>query len=231
MAEALTRQFSDRLGGVDSQLLAGQEMARARREQQGSAANNTRPGANATGFKDIPETGPAKNYVSGREKTNREKLAQQGRILKKVAEKKGAQVAAKEGSKWLLRTSWLSATTGIGVVILVAVANIIVFLRWVFGPESFPRLGEEWTPGQLKKLTGGAGEMASRGIGLVEVMGLIIIDAAVFALFATALALLVIIITFMSKSWLGQIWAMMEVVWNLGFEGLSVLVSFFSGTL
>lgn len=229
MAEAITRNFGDQIGGIDAQLLAAREMGKEKRAKQRGEESTPQPEANAVNVRDIPAE---KSYVSGRQKTRREKTrAERARQQLRLAGKQVVRHGTKEFAKSVLRKSWYGAFTGIGFIVLVLVANLIVFLRWVFGPDKFPRLGEEWDSLPLQQATGGAGSVASRGLGVVEVMGLLLIDAAVITLAVLLLTLLVIIITFLSKSWLGQIWALTRAVYYLGFDGLAALVSLFSGLL
>ncbi len=72
--------------------------------------------------------------------------------------------------------------------------NMHVFLRWIFGDKLFCKLGEEWVPKQVGSVLGEEGKMTGKGIGLIEVMGLVFLDLAVLIIILVQTA--IIILTF-----------------------------------
>lgn len=116
-------------------------------------------------------------------------------LMKKAAEEEKKKKASKLEEKmspikkWsasLMRSSWLNLLPTFGLSILGVAAN--VFLRTIFGPKYFCRLGDEWVQlgghGKVVEKLGGKMKM----VNLVETMG-----------FYLAIALLVLsIIAFLS---------------------------------
>lgn len=229
MAQAVTQQFSDRIGGIDSQLLAAREVEQAKRQKRQGEEEGT---ATTASFS-AAESGPVARYVSGSargaQKSVREQAQQRARILQKTAAKKGTAAAVNMGSRWALRASWLSATTVVGFVIGLFYINVHIFLRWVLGEEYFCKLGDEWGGAELKKMTGGAGAFASRGLGLVEVMGILIVDAIVISALLMLVTFIVLIVTLLGNGFVGAIWGAVKGIFTLGFYALSGLILLFGG--
>jgi hypothetical protein len=84
-----------------------------------------------------------------------------------------------------------------------------VFLRFVL-PDLFCKLGEEWVPKQAKALTGEAGGLAGKGIGILEIIALVIIDLILLIL----LLIILTIIVWISESLVLKILATGEKVWE-----------------
>lgn len=106
----------------------------------------------------------AKSQADKAKKTAANKLAQ------------GGEGAASQGMKFvtarMLRAAWLSEGTIVGFLIGLAYINLHVFMRLVFGPSMFCKLGEEWSLGR----TGSAGKTASAGAFWAETMQLLFFD-------------------------------------------------------
>lgn len=94
--------------------------------------------------------------------------------LKKVKEK--ASVFSHKVTGTGLRWAWESLIPSWGLTIIYI--NIHAFLRWVF-PSAFCKLGDEWVP---KKVVGenSAANIAGTAFGIVEIMGLLLIDVLLF---------------------------------------------------
>lgn len=95
---------------------------------------------------------------------------------KKIEEKVAApaRMATSRGLQWAW--SALIPSWGLSSIWI----NIHVFLKSVFGEKLFCKLGEEWLPKQATDAAGEAGKIATKSIGLIEVMVLIFIDLIIF---------------------------------------------------
>ncbi len=82
----------------------------------------------------------------------------------------------KASSARALRAAWLSEGTIVGFLFGLAYINLHVFLRLVFGPDMFCKLGEEWSLGKA----GSVGKTASIGAFWAEVLQLIFFDLLIF---------------------------------------------------
>lgn len=119
---------------------------------------------------------------------------------------------AKQGTSWLLKASWLNLIDSLGLTLIYI--NIHVFLHWVLGDKFFCKLGEEWAPKlaatggkEIAKSFGTAGKIA----GIIEIMGLLLLDLAVLLIIFMNLALIVIIVSFMG----GAGWEGAKLIWEL----------------
>lgn len=129
----------------------------------------------------------------------------------------------KMGTSHLLRWAWgvLIPSFGLSLIYI----NAHVFLRWIF-PENFCKLGDEWLP---KQVFGehSAKNIAGTGFGLVEVIGLLILDLLLLFVLLGGLAFIVMIVNFMGASW----WEKIEMTWgaffSLGWDGIQALVALF----
>ena len=154
--------------------------------------------------------------------------ARQALDLKEQAKKKLEEKAlapAKQGTNWLLKTAWLNLIDSFGLTLIYI--NLHVFLRWVLGDKLFCKLGEEWLPKQVTQAGGDAAETAGKGIGLVEIMALLILDLIVLAVILGALALIVMIVNFMGASWWNKLIDIWKVFMALGWDTISALSGLF----
>ncbi len=112
------------------------------------------------------------------------------RAKDKIEEKVG--VPARMGTNYALRWAWLTLIPSFGLSLLYI--NLHVFLKMVFGEKLFCKLGNEWIPKQVQAVGGEAGRAGGKTIGIVEVMGLLVLDLAAFLFIIAAIAILVLII-------------------------------------
>lgn len=119
---------------------------------------------------------------------------------------------AKQGTSWLLKASWLNLIDSFGLTLIYI--NLHVFGHWVLGDKFFCKLGEEWAPKlaatggkEIAKSFGTAGKIA----GIIEIMGLLLLDLAVLLIIFMNLALIVIIVSFMG----GAGWEGAKLIWEL----------------
>lgn len=156
--------------------------------------------------------------------------------LKEQAQKKieaTVTAPAKQGTSWLLKMSWLNLIDSFGLTLIYI--NIHVFLKWVLGEKLFCKLGEEWLPKQIKEAGGEAGNTAGRGIGLVEVMVLLVLDLIVLCAIGVVLALIVMIVDFMQAGFMEKakmavnfVIAMIGGLTNLSWAGIKALYDLFA---
>lgn len=91
------------------------------------------------------------------------------RVKQKAEEK--VMNPARTGTTWVLRAAWLNLINSFGLTLIYI--NIHVFLHWIF-PDIFCELGEEWVPKQVA--TKSTKNIGGTAFGIVEVMGLILLD-------------------------------------------------------
>ena len=143
------------------------------------------------------EKNSAKNNAPGDAVYNNQGSIRQ-RLLRKRNLRKAAQEAAREkaksavaspvkqGTGALLKFSWLNLVDSLGLTLIYI--NLHVFLRFIF-PSMFCKLGEEWLPKQAAVAIGGASQAAevSKNIGLIEVIGLLLLDLLVIIILILAI--------------------------------------------
>lgn len=105
----------------------------------------------------------------------------------KIEEK--VMAPAKQGTNWLLRWAWVTLIPSWGLTLIYI--NLHVFLKMVFGEKLFCKLGQEWIPKKIQAVGGEAGAMGGKAIGIVEIMGLLILDLVLFFVIIAILAILV----------------------------------------
>lgn len=96
---------------------------------------------------------------------------------------------AKQGTNSILRWAWTTLIPSWGLSLIYI--NLHVFLKMVFGEKLFCKLGDEWIPKQIQTAGGDAGKTAGRAFGIVEVMGLVLLDLIAFFIIFAVLAILV----------------------------------------
>lgn len=124
-------------------------------------------------------------------------MAEEGKKSKLGKVKEKASEAAHKVTGTGLRWAWESLIPSWGLTIIYI--NMHAFLRWVF-PSAFCKLGDEWVP---KQITGenSAANVAGTAFGIVEIMGLMLIDVLLFFII---LALVSVLLWF-TDSWAGKI--------------------------
>ncbi|MDD5290529.1 MAG: hypothetical protein PHZ04_00220 [Patescibacteria group bacterium] len=197
-------------GDLDSRLMAGQE------EENKEEKNKEKDGEKEGEAKKSPEgEEDQEGEESWGKRINRLKMqANLKRRAKEEIEKK-VMDPVKQGTNRLLKAAWGNLIDSFGLTLIYI--NMHVFLRWVF-PDLFCKLGEEWMP----KIV--AGESSAKNIGgtafgIVEVIGLLILDLIVLAIIATELALIVMIVDFRRGNLIEKAKDVLDVVGGL--TGLS----------
>ena len=142
---------------------------------------------------------------------------------KKIEEKVTAPV--RMGTNWLLKEAWWNLISSWGLTLIYI--NIHVFLRLVLGEKFFCKLGDEWIPKKIKAVGGDAGKMGCKAIGIIEVIGLLLLDAVVFFLILVILGLISMIMSWLGKGFWSFIWGIVKAIYNLGWDGVSALVYLF----
>ena len=122
----------------------------------------------------------SQNLKKGKQSTSKQskvKLAKEG-IKKKLNVLKLASAGA-------LRFAWTYIWFfGLTVIIL----DVIVFLQLIL-PSAFCKLGEEWTMGKQMPATGGGGSSLTKNLGLVEKIGLFLVNIIILLLILAILSI------------------------------------------
>lgn len=146
---------------------------------------------------------------------------------KKEESKTGFSIRA--GTDKALRWAWMTIIPSWGLSLIYI--NTHVFLRFIF-PDAFCKLGEEWIP---KKI--GTGEHSSKSVagtafGLAEIFGLLVMDLIFLSIIFGALAIISMIVGWMSKGLIDKVWSIAKTIWDMGWSGFSLafksLVDLFS---
>ncbi len=111
-------------------------------------------------------------------KTLRERVmaARQAMDIKQRAKEKIKEkvtMPVRMGTNHALRWAWLTLIPSWGLTLIYI--NMHIFLRWVF-PSAFCKLGEEWKPKIVGTGEHSAQSVAGTAFGIVEVMGLVLLD-------------------------------------------------------
>lgn len=125
---------------------------------------------------------------------------------------------AKMGTSSLLKWAWEALIPSFGLSLIWI--NIHVFLRLVLGEKLFCKLGEEWIPKQVSSVLGEEGKMAGKGIGLIEVIGLIFLDLVALFIILSALTFLVLLV----DAYMHPIETLWNIGWDLALEVIGALV-------
>lgn len=119
-------------------------------------------------------------------KLNAAKKEKAGGVKAKI--KGVAAMGIQAGTSSLLRMCWINLIPSWGLTIIYI--NMHVFLRWVV-PEAFCKLGGEW---RIKNVAShGAKNVGGSMFGIVEIIGILLIDGILAFLFFTAVSMLVIV--------------------------------------
>ncbi len=145
-----------------------------------------------------------------------EKLKSWGRSLNKFGKddvKKqaiaGLMAPAQMGTSAALKWAWgiLIPSWGISLIYI----NIHVFLRFVLGEQLFCKLGHEWIPKKAAgAVAGEAGENVGKMIGIVEVMGVLLLDLTVLVIILNFLGVSYFIIDFYSSNIIEQVYKIIK---------------------
>ncbi len=214
-------QLANITDDLDTRLLASQlreekNKERERRGKEGEKGEETEKGEKGGEAK---EGGGLRDRVSQlKEKANLKKRAK-----KKIEEKITAP--AKQGTNRLLCLAWENLIDSFGATLLYI--NLHVFLHWVLGEKLFCKLGEEWIPKEAQAVAGEAGKTGGKAIGLVEVMVLLFLDLIVLVIIGGTLALLVMIVDFMGKGFMGKVGAVVSGITTLGWGAVMALFNLF----
>lgn len=210
---------------IDARLLAGEALAGPAQERMAEKEMKRRTRSEKKA--DAEEGGKEQQEEEGKPDSRLRKLKKlknaKQEVKNKIKEKTTDPI--QEGSKWLLRTAWLSLVPSLGLSLIYI--NMHAFLRWVF-PSMFCRLGEEWIPKQM-----GTGEHASQsvagtGFGIAEILGLLFLDLLALFVIGSIFALLVIIVDFMTANIVENITRVIGGITELGWEGIKALIKLFN---
>jgi hypothetical protein len=188
--------------GIDERLMAAQRAGELREEKKKAGEEGDGGIDNEKRNQEPEEQGDIRQskLAALKEKANIKR-----RLKEKVNESviNPAKMATANGLRW----AWLTLIPSWGLSIIYI--NMHVFLRFVL-PDLFCKLGEEWVPKQAKALTGEAGGLAGKGIGILEIIALVIIDLILLIL----LLIILTIIVWISESLVLKILATGEKVWE-----------------
>jgi hypothetical protein len=188
--------------GIDERLMAAQRAGELREEKKKAGEEGDGGIDNEKRNQEPEEQGDIRQskLAALKEKANIKR-----RLKEKVNESviNPAKMATANGLRW----AWLTLIPSWGLSIIYI--NMHVFLRFVL-PDLFCKLGEEWVPKQAKALTGEAGGLAGKGIGILEIIALVIIDLILLIL----LLIILTIIVWISESLVFKILATGEKVWG-----------------
>ena len=193
------------MANIDERLLAGAGADKKRQEEM-SRSDQLRQEQMAA--KDRERQGEV-GQVDGQSGSFRERwrAAKRAMDLKQKAKDKLEEkvtAPARAGTSRALQWAWRSLFTVIGFIPGLIWINIHVLLKMIFGEKLFCKLGDEWIPKQVSAAGGEAGKMASRSIGIVEVMGLVFLDLMALLLILIALAVIFMLID-LTTGWFGWI--------------------------
>ncbi len=118
--------------------------------------------------------------------TLRQRMVQAKKEKEKEASKNKATEPMRRGTGMLLKWAWINLLPSLGLTIIYI--NMHVFLRLVF-PKAFCKLGEEWMP--KKVASHSSKNIAGTAFGIVEVMGLILLDIIAFFIIMSVVAVIV----------------------------------------
>ncbi|MDO8592267.1 MAG: hypothetical protein Q7R92_00670 [bacterium] len=160
-------------------------------EQEPDAAAELRQRQRGAGGE--PEGERQAEEQGGQPRSWRERIMAKRRVLdlKKRAEeelekKVMAPVRAATTNR-ALQWAWTTLIPSWGLTLIYI--NMHVFLRWVF-PSAFCKLGEEWVP-KVVAAESSTKNVAGTAFGIVEMIGLVILDLLVFFIIIGIISLLV----------------------------------------
>ena len=127
------------------------------------------------------------------------------------------------GTSRALQWAWgvLIPSWGLSLIYI----NMHVFLRYVF-PSMFCKLGEEWMP-KMVKSEHSAQNVAGTMFGIVEIMGLLLLDILGLIIIGVAAGIIILILTWMGEPFWGKLWFIFKGIYELGWEGVIDLAKTF----
>ncbi|MDD4901195.1 MAG: hypothetical protein PHS62_03770 [Patescibacteria group bacterium] len=217
--------FDSRLLNRDEEAGAADELRQQKMGAMGQMALNM---VDSSGQEQkLGETGSLKDWAGAVRQSM--SIKRQAQALKEKAKGKVEEAVAapiNRATSKLLQQAWINLLDSWGLTLIWV--NIHVFLRWTLGDKLFCKLGEEWLPKQVMEAGGAAGKTANKGIGLLEVIVLSILDFIVLAVIFGILALIFMIVYFLGLSLWGQLKAFWSTIDELGWGGVSAFYDLFS---
>lgn len=136
--------------------------------------------------KNQPKSSKGRAPTTATGKLNAAKKEKVGGVKEKI--KGAAAMGIQAGTSSLLRMCWINLIPSWGLTIIYI--NMHVFLRWVV-PDAFCKLGGEW---RIKNVAShGAKNVGGSMFGIVEIIGLLLIDIILGFLFFMTVSMLVIV--------------------------------------
>jgi len=215
------------MANIDERLLAGAGADKKRQEEM-SRSDQLRQEQMAA--KDRERQGEV-GQVDGQSGSFRERwrAAKRAMDLKQKAKDKLEEkvtAPARAATSKLLQQAWINLIDSFGLTLIWI--NIHVFLRFVLGEKLFCKLGDEWIPKQVSGAGGEAGKGLSKSIGIVEVMGLAMLDLLVmFVIFGT-LGLIAMIVDFMQAGFIEKVEMFIGGLTKLSWRTIKTLYSIFA---
>jgi hypothetical protein len=183
----------------EQQMAMGGQMRRSRREQAehyGRLQDEYNSGVRRTHDTNDPkeimrqiaadEAGGGGQPRSLREKVMAARRAMDIKQRAKDKIKEKITEPVKMGTNRALQWAWTVLIPSFGLSLIYI--NTHVFLRWVF-PSAFCKLGEEWMPKTVSEHS--SKNIAGTAFGIVEVMGLVLLDLVAFFIIFAIIAILV----------------------------------------
>jgi len=203
------------VNNIDSRILAYPDTVSD--EEERAAAHELRINKN-TARAGVEEAAPEEEDLSLRQRVFALKRAVKKKEDKEEGMKAKALSPVKMATNQLLKRAWMTLIPSWGLSLVYI--NMHVFLRWVF-PDLFCKLGDEWKP----KIVGehSSKNIAGTAFGLAEVMGLFFLDLIAIAFIFSFLAIVVMVVDFLSANWLKQAFLLL----GFGWDGIKALVNLF----
>jgi hypothetical protein len=158
------------------------------------------------------------NQENEREQNFRERVlaAQQAKRKAKQGIKNKVMSPVSQASKNALRWAWFSLIPSFGLSLIYI--NMHVFLRWIF-PSAFCKLGDEWVPKIAGMGEHSAKNVAGTAFGIVEIMGLLMLDLLLIFIIISILGLLSLIVSAMEHP--------LKAILDLGWGGVKAIIDLF----
>lgn len=129
----------------------------------------------------------------------------------------GIASPARTATANFLKQAWLNLIDSFGATLIYI--NLHVFGHSVLGEKIFCNLGEEWIPNNLRtNLNDPRVKSLIRAFGLLDKIVLIFLDLVILLALIGNLAILVTIVSFMSKNILQQAFAILQALATLGWD-------------
>ena len=203
------------VNNIDSRILAYPDTAGGEEEKEAARELRQRKNSAQNG---VEEDASDEENLSLRQRVFALKKANKKKETKKEGIKAKAVTPIKMGANLLLKAAWQNLISSWGFSLIWI--NIHVFMRWVM-PDIFCKLGQEWIP----KIGPGADSKKTVGkaIGTGEGIALFFLDLIALCLIFLFLAIVVMIVDFLSANWLEKGFMLL----GFGWEGIKALVNIF----